>query len=174
MFQYSFADIQSQLSAFPGLLIVWAGWIGIVVLLLPFVFFGHRQGKVASVFSAAFIPLLVVLLFMVGISHIISFLHLAIWLPLLIYLSREIRTERIKRASALGVWSITAAATLAVSLVFDLRNAVRWVIGERGIIEHEPGIYYAGITIPAMIAVFFIVGTYIFGTSKAKRAAEEV
>ena len=161
MFQYDFSEIQAQLETLPTLMRAWFGWIGVVVLVSPLLFLRQRQGRVAALFALLFLPLLVVTLHTVGISYFISFLHLVLWLPLLGYLAGELRDNRITPFSTMGFWSMTMLATLTVSLVFDLRDAVRWLAGERGIIAPEPGIYLPWITIPGMIAAFVGVGAYV-------------
>jgi len=173
MFQYTFADIQAQLDHLPVLFRAWFAWLGLVVLILPFAFLKRPQGKVASLFAAVFIPLLLVLLHVVGISFFISFLHLALWIPLLFYLSRELKTGRIEPASVMGAWALLAVATLIVSLVFDIRDAVRWLAGERGVMDPRPGIHFPWITMPAMVLALASGGWYIFGSTpspgKARR-----
>lgn len=161
MFQYDFADIQAQLDTLPTLLRAWFGWIGAVVLVSPLLFLRRRQGRVAALYSLLFLPLLLLTLHIVGITYLISFLHLALWVPLLGYLARELRNGRITLVSALGFWTIVMLATLTVSLVFDLRDAVRWIAGDRGIIAPEPGIYLPWITVPGMIAAFALLSAYV-------------
>jgi len=167
--QYTPADIQAQLDTLPILFRVWFGWLGLVVLLLPFAFLGHRQGKVASVLAGVFILMLLILIHSTGITYLISFLHLALWIPLVFYLYRELKMGRIKLFSAIGIWSLVAIATLNISLVFDIRDAVRWLLGERGIIDPHPGIYLPWITIPGMLAVFLFAAWYLFGSSPSNR-----
>jgi hypothetical protein len=162
MFQYTLADIRVQLDALPILFEVWFAWMGLIILLAPFAFWRHRQGKVAALFSIAFIPVQLILLHAAGISYSISFLHLILWGPLLYYLVRELKNRRIEISSAIGAWSLVAVATLIVSLVFDLRDAFRWLAGERGIISPGPGIYLPWITVPAMAAALATATWYVF------------
>jgi len=37
------------------------------------------------------------------------------------------------------VWAIVAVSILIVTLVLDVRDFVRWLGGERGLIDHAPG-----------------------------------
>ncbi len=166
MFEYTFADIQAQLDSLPALLRIWFGWMGFVILLMPLAFLKHRQGKIAALFTAVFVPLLLLIVHIDGITYLISFLHLALWLPLLIYLARELKTQRIVPASLFGIWAITAVETLLITLVFDFRDAIRWLAGEKGIIDPSPGIYLSWITLPAMAIALAVFNCYIFGTRK--------
>ena len=161
MFQYSSADIQTQLDALPTLMRAWFGWLGLIVLLAPLSFVRRRQGRIALIFSAVFIPALLVIIHSSGITYVISWLHLLLWVPLLAYLAREVRVGRIAVASPLGVWTLITVCTLVVSLVFDLRDGIRWLAGERGIINPQPSIYLPFVTIPAMILAFALTAWYL-------------
>ena len=157
MFEYSFADIQAQLDALPALFRAWFAWLGLIVLILPFAFLRHRQGKVTALFAVAFIPLLLLLIHATGITFLISFLHLVLWLPLLFYLCRELKTKRIRPISPIGIWAYVAVTTLTISLVFDIRDAFRWLAGERSILDPQPGMVMPWITIPAIAAGLALV-----------------
>ena len=142
----SSAEIQSQLRAFPIHWRVWFGWLGLVVLILPFAFLRYRAGRVAALISAVFVAGLLVLVHTYGITYLISWLHLVVWGPLFAYLVRELRTGRAAVRSAFGVWMRSAVVTLAVSLAFDVRDAVRWLAGDRGIVAPESGMEWPWVT----------------------------
>jgi len=42
-------------------------------------------------------------------------------------------------STLLRVWAIVAVSILIVTLVLDVRDFVRWLGGERGLIDHAPG-----------------------------------
>jgi len=169
MFEYSFADIQAQLDDLPTLFRAWFAWLGLIVLILPLAFLRHRQGRVAALYALAFIPLLLFMIHATGITFLISFLHLIVWVPLLFYLSRELRTARIKPISPMGIWACLAVITLIVSLVFDIRDSARWLAGERSILDPQPGMVLPWITIPAMAAALALAGWMIFGSHHSTR-----
>ena len=174
MFEYTFADIQAQLDTLPVLFRLWFAWLGLVILILPLFFLKHRQGRVAALCAAAFIPLLLVALHLTGISFFISFLHLALWLPLLVYLARELRTKRIKPTSPIGMWACLALATLVVSLVFDVRDAARWLAGERGILDPQPGIVLPWFTVPTMATALVLAWWTSFGARLGHRQDQKL
>lgn len=161
MFEYSIADVQMQLDALPAFLRAWFAWMGLVVVVMPFAYLNHRQGRVAAWAAAIFVPGVTVLLFASGISYLIAFWHLAVWIPLLAYLARELHLGRIRPGSPLGVWALLAVFTLTVSLVLDLRDAVRWLAGERGVMAWQPGVFLPWLTIPALVAAVVLVGWYV-------------
>jgi hypothetical protein len=138
MFEFSQADIQAQVTALPMAFQLWFQWMFLIIVAAPVLFVRYRQGRVALVFSAVFIAVQMPLMWSVGLSNLLSLTHLLIWGPLVIYLCRELRSERIARTSMLGVWASTAVATAIVSLVFDVRDFGRWIAGERGIANPPP------------------------------------
>jgi hypothetical protein len=168
MFPYSLADIKAQLEALPILFEAWFFWMGLVILLMPFAFLRHRQGKVTVIFAVVFMPVQFILLLATGISFAISFLHLILWGPLLYYLVRELKNRRVEFTSAIGIWSLVAVATLVISLVFDLRDAIRWLAGERGILSPGPGIYLPWVTVPAMAGAIAIIAWQVFSIRDIK------
>ena len=55
--------------------------------------------------------------------------------PLTLYLIHELHEQRIPVQSPLGVWAVIASATAIVSLVFDVRDFGRWIVGERDVVH---------------------------------------
>jgi len=138
MFEFSQADIQAQVAALPLAFQLWFQWMFVVIVVAPVLFLRQRQGRVALAFSALFIAVQMPLMWSVGLSNLLSLTHLLIWGPLLIYLCRELRSQRIRRASPMGIWACSAVATAIISLVFDVRDFGRWIGGERGIANPPP------------------------------------
>jgi hypothetical protein len=166
MFEYTFSDIQFQLDALPDLLRIWFGWIGLVLLVGPFFFVRHRQGRVAAISAIIFIIIQFPLLHRVGITFLLSVPHLLVWIPLLVYLSRELKYGRIQLNSVFGGWTFIAILTMIFSLVFDIRDFIRWLAGERGIINPGMQLDLPWITVPALITAYFLTGYYIFINGK--------
>lgn len=171
MFQYNFTEIQAQLDTLSPILRIWFVWLGLVILVLPFVFIRHRQGRVAVIFSLVFIAIQFPLLHVFGIGYFLSLPHLVLWIPLFIYLSRELKAGRIQLHSPFGVWTLIAIATLLVSLVFDIRDFVRWIAGERGLMSTGPGIVFPWFTIPAMLIGFILMGWYLFYPQRTEKTS---
>jgi hypothetical protein len=138
MFEYSYTELSAQVDRLPLAFRLWFQWLFLIIVLAPLLFLRHRQGRVAALFSMAFILVQFPLAFAVGVTHLLSLPHLLIWGPLFGYLARDLRQRRIKPRSPLGAWSIAALATLVVTLVFDLRNFAWWLAGQRGILDPGP------------------------------------
>ena len=55
----------------------------------------------------------------------INLTHVVFWTPAVIVLARSLRT--LNRRSIYGIWHLLALATMVVSLVFDYRDAFRYL-----------------------------------------------
>ncbi|HSO06905.1 MAG TPA: hypothetical protein VLW45_06680 [Pelomicrobium sp.] len=170
MFEYSYADLQAQVAGLPAGYGLWFRWMFVVIVLAPFAFLKTPQGRVAAALSVVFLLVQIPLAFAVGVTHLLSLPHLLIWGPLFLYLARELHHRRIRPASILGVWSLAALATLAVTLVFDVRNFGWWLAGNHGVLDPSahPGIPWPSIA--AMLLVAALVGWYVFGGELPRRA----
>jgi hypothetical protein len=169
MFEYTFSDLKDQLISLPILFRLWFYWLGLIILIPPFAFLRHRQGKVTAIYSIIFIPIQLLLLKAAGISYLISFLHLALWIPLIFYLLNELKNDRINLLSPIGIWSLLAVLTLNISLIFDIRDSIRWLAGARGIIEPAPTIYLPWVIIPGIILAIVLSMIYIFRSNASKK-----
>lgn len=138
MFQYTQADIQQQVAALPPAFQFWFQWMFVIIVLAPVLFIMYRQGRVAVAFSLVFLAVQFPLMRITGLSNFLSLTHLLIWGPLVVYLVNELETRRIKPASILGGWALTAVTTALVSLVFDVRDFSRWIAGDRGVVQPPP------------------------------------
>ncbi len=163
MFEYSQAEISAQVAALPVAFQLWFNWMGLVIVLAPILFVRHRQGRVALVFSAIFIAVQMPLVRMTGLTNLLSLTHWLIWGPLLYYLCRELRGGRIARRSVFGAWAATASATIIISLVFDVRDFGRWIVGVRGVVSPAAeGLVIPWLWLGLIIASLVAAGWYVY------------
>jgi hypothetical protein len=169
VFPYDFADIQAQLDILPLRFRLWFAWLGLVILVSPLAFVRRRQGRVALALAAVFVAAQLPLLHSVGITYLLALPHLLVWVPLLFYLCRELRAGEVPLRSPIGVWMSVAILTLVVSLVFDLRDLGRWLLGERGLIQPASGVHLPWLTLPAMVIALGGAGLCILGARSGHR-----
>ena len=164
MFEYSQAEISAQVAALPLAFQLWFNWMGLVIILAPLAFLRHRQGRVVLVFSMVFIAVQLPLVRMTGLTNLLSLTHWLIWGPLLYYLCRELRNDSITRRSLFGAWAATAATTIIISLVFDVRDFGRWIGGARGVVQPAtealtiPWLWVFLITVSLATAAWYVYG----------------
>jgi len=168
MLEYTQEDIAAQVSNLPLAFRFWFQWMFAVIVLAPVLFIRHREGRVAVLFSIVFIAVQMPLMRGVGLTNLLSLTHLIIWGPLIVYLCRGLRSDRIRRGSPMGAWAALASATAIISLVFDVRDFGRWIAGERGIANPaaDPSIPWLWVVLIA--ASLAAAGWYAYG-----RPAEE-
>lgn len=144
---------------------LWLNWMAVVIIAAPILFVRHRQGRVALLGSVVLMAIQLPLMSAVGFSHLLAATHLLVWTPLVIYFCRELRAERIKIRSIFGVWSVVMVASAIISLVFDVRDFGRWILGERGVVNPPP---WSETQIPWVMllliaAALAYAGHYVFG-----------
>ena len=64
-----------------------------------------------------------------GYVRMLGIVHVILWTPLFIYLVYRARNTQLPLPCRLVMWMF--AATLAISLVFDYTDVIRYILGER-------------------------------------------
>jgi len=111
---------------------IWMNWM-ILVFIVSIVFVWKY--KAARIVLAAFILTLPIAMLIFNLSksvHLIGIAHLIIWGPLAFYLIKyEIKSPPFNFKSVYGVWVILLLGTIAISLVFDVRDIILVMLGEK-------------------------------------------
>ena len=127
--------VSPALAALPEPMQAWLTWLALVTLVWPLLLIRHRA---AQVFLALTIPALVLqgLIFTAyGMTRMLALPHLFLWFPALLSLighRAQVNDEVLDGGPPrrmLRLWMALAAATLAISLVFDVRDALSWLYG---------------------------------------------
>ena len=119
MFQFSQAELNAQLAALPTLMQFWLNWMKVVIVLMPLLFIRRPQGRIAIGSSMLLIAIAMPVSSIVGISNLLSLIHLLIWTPLVAYFCFQLRAQLISKKTFFGVWAMVMVATAIISLVFD-------------------------------------------------------
>ena len=150
--------------ALPFLYNMWLQWMLVVIIVAPVVFVRHRQGRIALLGSVVLIAAQFPLISAYGLTNLLSLTHLLVWTPVVVYFCRELQAERINVKSVFGVWSLVMVASAIISLVFDVRDFGRWIMGDRGVVNPPP---WAEAQIPwvwlaAIAATLALAANYVF------------
>lgn len=76
-----------------------------------------------------------------GISRLMGAPHLLAWMPLMIYLSARLLTDgkgpKMVYADqpTLYVWMMTYLATITLSVMFDVADVARWLLGDTAVVR---------------------------------------
>jgi len=117
-----------------GWMIAWLYWMSFAITVTPLVLIFSKATRIDAV-----IVFLTNMAMFVGMSWIydqmgyvrlMGIVHVILWTPLFIYLVRRARNGELPLLCRIAMWMF--AATLAVSLVFDYTDTIRYLLGERG------------------------------------------
>ena len=124
---------EAMFSLASGWLTVWLYWMAFAIAVTPLVLIFSKATRLD-----AFIVFFTNLAMFVGMSwlydqmgyvRLMGIVHVILWTPLLIYLLLRAKSGEMPLPCRLVMWMF--AATLAVSLVFDYTDTIRYLLGER-------------------------------------------
>jgi hypothetical protein len=116
-----------------GWMIVWLYWMSFAIIVTPVVLVFSKATRLdALIVLLTNIAMLIGMGWVyeqIGYVRLMGIVHVILWTPLFIYLVLRAKNGEMPLLCRLIIWMF--AATLAVSLVFDYTDFVRWVLGER-------------------------------------------
>lgn len=123
-------NYEADLANAPQWVRYWLDFMGFVMILsIPFSFV-RREAIWVLVAFIAIQPLGVLFYSIWGFQKILGASHLLPWIPLAIYLwTRRARWQ--VRQTWSGKWLAVVFCTICVSLVFDITDTVRFLLGHR-------------------------------------------
>ena len=116
-----------------GWMTVWLYWMSFAIIVTPLVLVFSKATRLDAV-----IVLLTNIAMLVGMGwvyeqigyvRLMGIVHVILWTPLFIYLLLRAKNGEMPLLCRLIIWMFVG--TLAVSLVFDYTDAVRYLLGER-------------------------------------------
>ena len=124
---------EAMFSLASGWLTVWFYWMAFAIAVTPLVLIFSKATRLD-----AFIVFFTNLAMFAGMSwvydqmgyvRLMGIVHVILWTPLFIYLVLRAKNGEMPLPCRLVMWMF--AATLAVSLMFDYTDTVRYILGER-------------------------------------------
>lgn len=116
-----------------GWMTVWLYWMAFAIVITPLVLAFSKATRLdALIVFLTNVAMLVGMAWLyeqVGYVRLMGIVHVILWTPLLIYLFRRARSGEMPLPCRLTMWMFVA--TLAVSLLFDYTDTVRYLLGER-------------------------------------------
>ena len=112
---------------------VWLYWMSFAIAITPLVLIFSKATRLDAVI--VFLTNLAMFVGMawiyeqMGYVRMMGIVHVILWTPLFIYLFLRAKSGEMPLLCRLVMWMF--AATLAVSLVFDYTDVVRYLLGER-------------------------------------------
>lgn len=127
-------EIGRSFRAMPLWVQLWIVLILVPVNLASYAFFGETMGAlVACLAIGGLVPNFLVAVFERGFTKVMGIAHLAVWGPLVIFLTWIVQSPYAEGAYLNYLWLLLAVNGL--SLVFDVRNTWKWAQGDRALIR---------------------------------------
>ncbi|NNE37293.1 MAG: hypothetical protein HKN08_03225 [Gammaproteobacteria bacterium] len=125
-------NMNAQMAELPNWVQLWMNWM-MFIFVLSIVFVWKHKGArwtLASIILS--MPVAILVFHLSNTIHLLGIVHLLLWTPLLIYMVlKEIKSEGFKFQSPYGVWAILLTATIAISLLFDIRDIILVAMGQK-------------------------------------------
>ena len=114
-------------AALPQWVQLWMNWMGIVLALgsLVFAIFKVEARWLLLAFAVSIVATFA-LGMTIGWNGLWGITHLVFWTPVVIYMYR--RLPAINANSVYGIWYLLALATMIISLVFDAKDVVQYLV----------------------------------------------
>jgi hypothetical protein len=121
-------ELISEILQEPWWLLLWMGWMGFVNI-AAVAFWSEREARwVLAAFVAAFVAMQV--LYQInGYNRFLGLAHIVFWVPLLIYLYGQL--SKVIGPRLFETWLRVLMATNGVSLVIDVVDVLRYLVGDR-------------------------------------------
>jgi hypothetical protein len=117
-----------------GWMIAWLYWMSFAITVTPLVLIFSKATRIDAVIvfatNMAMFAGMSWIYDQMGYVRLMGIVHVILWTPLFIYLVRRARNGELPLLCRIAMWMF--AATLAVSLVFDYTDTIRYLLGERG------------------------------------------
>ncbi len=111
---------------------IWMNWMLIIFLLSILFVWKYKPARAVLAAFVLTVPIALMVFNLWSSAHLIGIAHLLLWVPLAYYLfSKEFKNPQFNVKSFYGVWLVLLMATIAISVVFDIRDIVLVLLGEK-------------------------------------------
>ena len=127
-----FEEMNTQTSALPQWVQVWMNWMSLVLLSSVFFVKNHKEARWVLAATLFTFPVALVIFHFKPSIHLFGIAHLLLWLPLCTYLLRRWKCSGEAKYQTLNpfrVWITLALLTMAISLIFDVRDLYLIAVG---------------------------------------------
>ena len=125
-------QISEQLATLPSWVGYWIQWMSLVFILSILFVWKHLAARWVMLSIPVLLGTGLTLFHFTNNAHMLGAAHILVWTPLLYYLFRyEIQKEEFRFKSVFGVWIGLLMTTMAISLVFDVRDVVLIAMGDK-------------------------------------------
>lgn len=127
-----FNSMNIQMASLATPVHIWMNWMMLIFFSSILFIWKNPTARWAFASILLSMPLAMLVFYLTNTVHLLGIVHIIIWLPLLILLYRvDFKSESFRKASPYGVWVILLATTIAISLIFDVRDIILVLIGQK-------------------------------------------
>jgi hypothetical protein len=109
---------------------IWLNWLMIIFLASIFFVWKYKSARIVLASFVLTFPIAILVFSISNSAHLIGIAHIIVWGPLAFYLIKsDLRRLSFQFRSPYGVWMILLIGTIAVSLVFDVRDITLVLLG---------------------------------------------
>lgn len=130
-----FSQFMTEMQAnSPTWVIVWVNFmVAILALAIPFSF-SYREARWILLGSVLGMIGTIVAYSLFGFTRLLGLGHIIFWTPTLIYVI-TVRGWKTYNKTLFSRWLIVAAIVMGLSLMFDVIDLLRWILGDRAAIR---------------------------------------
>jgi len=111
---------------------IWMYWMMLVFAISLLFVWKYKAARIVLVSFILTMPVALLIFNLSKSVHLIGIAHLIIWGPLAFFLIKyELKRSSFSFKSAYGVWVMLLLGTIAISLVFDIRDIILVMLGEK-------------------------------------------
>jgi hypothetical protein len=111
---------------------IWLYWIIIIFLSSVIFVWEYKSARIVLASFILTLPIAIIVFSISESAHLIGIAHIAVWGPLAFYLIKsDLMRSSFQYSSPYGVWIILLLGTIAVSIVFDVRDITLVLLGKK-------------------------------------------
>ncbi|ARN75324.1 hypothetical protein [Oceanicoccus sagamiensis] len=125
-------EMNAQMAVLPAPVQYWMNWMMLVFVFSIVFVWKHKAARYVLLSLVLTMPVAQAVFYLSGTVHLLGIAHLLIWGPLFYYLYYvEIKPTGIAFNSPYAVWLLLLMVTIAISLIFDIRDVVLVAMGSK-------------------------------------------
>ncbi len=109
---------------------MWINWMLFIFMASILFVWKHKSARIVLASFILTLPVALLIFNLTKSAHLIGVAHIMIWGPLAYFLFKsDLKEPSFRPKSTYGIWVILLLITIAISLVFDVRDAVLIMFG---------------------------------------------
>ncbi len=126
------STMNAQMEVLPPLVQQWMNWMMLVFVLSLLFVWKRKPPRYVFLSFVLTMPVGMLVFYITGTVHLLGIAHLVVWGPLFYYLYKvEIKPQGLAINSIYAIWLLLLMTTIAISLIFDIRDIALVMAGAK-------------------------------------------